>query len=98
MIALFDDFKDNRAFETSKGVWKITIRRRRLSKAKNFDEVTRVSKNLPQKRSFFRGGWWLATQPPKVSGGWVAGWPATSSRHLATSSRHQPPVIQPPGG
>ena len=39
MIALFDGFKDNRAFETSEGVRKVVTRRRRLSKAKYFGEV-----------------------------------------------------------
>ena len=41
--ALFDDFKDKRAFQTDKGEWKVKVRRNRLSKAKQFGGITMFS-------------------------------------------------------
>ena len=45
--------------------------------------MSRVPKNPPQKRRFFRGGWWLGGWPP------VAGW-LIGGQWLATA--HQPPA------
>ena len=41
-IALFDDFKDNRAFKTVKGDWMVSTQRgrSRLVKAKHFGDLT----------------------------------------------------------
>ena len=41
MMALFDDFKDKRAFKTSDGSWMVETRKGRLSKAKRFGELTK---------------------------------------------------------
>ena len=41
--ALFDDFKDKRAFQTDKGEWKVKVRRNRLSRAKRFGGITMFS-------------------------------------------------------
>ena len=43
MIALFDDFKENRAFKTREGKWMVKTRRGRLSKAKHFGDITKFS-------------------------------------------------------